>query len=190
MSDNARRWLIAGGIVGFLCLAACVVVFLVFRQLGSRVAQSIKTDPTGVAGMAESMADFDVPEGYSQEMSMSLFVYDIIVLARPEGEPGMTIMLMQVKTGTAYSDEQMQQALERQSGLSTGGMKVVKTYETTIRGHPATVVIEESSQTQGLAVRELITTFPGRGGTIMLMITGTSATWDQSVVDDFIASIR
>jgi hypothetical protein len=86
----------------------------------------------------------------------------------------------------------MQQALEQQSGQRGMTMKVVKSYKTTIRRLTSAVVIEEgeASSAPGATVRELITTFPGKHGTVMLMMLGPKETWDQAVADRFIASIR
>jgi hypothetical protein len=39
-------------------------------------------------------------------------------------------------------------------------------------------------------VRQLITSFPGKDGTAMLMIMGSPSAWDDKVIDDFIESIR
>ncbi len=191
MSANAKKWLIGIGVVGGLCAIACVVIALLGGQLGSSFVKSIKTDPTDVAQLGSKIADYTVPAGYVQAGGMSIFMYDLVTYTPPEGQQGMMIMLMQFKSGTV-SQEQMQQALEQQSGQSTSNMHVVKTYQTAIRGQSSTVTIREgvSSGTPAIAVRQLMTFFPGKGGTVTLMITGTTDSWDQSVVDDFIASIR
>jgi hypothetical protein len=190
--SNTRKWLIGIGIVGILCVIACGVMFLLLRQAGSQIAQSIKTDPTGVAQVSARIADFDLPPNYVQAAGASILIYDFVMYEPADHIPGMTIMLMQFKTGTAYSTQQMQQALERQSGQSSGTMKVVSSYKTTIRGQPSTVVIEESTSNYqaGFVLRQLETTFQGKGGTVMLMMTGETDTWDQSLADKFIASIR
>ncbi len=191
MSANAKKWLIGIGIVGGLCVIACVVIALLGGQLGSAFVKSVKTDPTDVAQLGSKIADYTVPTGYVQAGGMSIFMYDFVTYTPPEGQQGMMIMLMQFKSGTV-SQEQMQQALEQQSGQSTSNMHVVKTYQTAIRGQSSTVTIREgvSSGTPAIAVRQLMTFFPGKGGTVTLMITDTTDSWDQSVVDDFIASIR
>jgi hypothetical protein len=60
----------------------------------------------------------------------------------------------------------------------------------TIRGTDVEVFIFEGSDESGDVMRQLITTFPGKGGTAMLMIMGTPQSWDQEELDTFIESIQ
>ncbi len=191
MSDT-KKWLLGIGIVGVLCLAACGVMALVFWQGGRQFARSVKTNPTDVAQLGKKIADFDLPAGYVQGTGMSIFMYDFVVYTPGDNSGGMLIMLMQFRTGESYSSEQMQQALEQQSGQGGTSMTVVQTYETTIRGQTSTVVIEDGESTAGtgITVRQLTTTFPGKNGPVMLMMSGAKESWDQDLVDQFIASIR
>lgn len=190
--NNTRKWLLGIGIVAGLCVAACGVIFLVVRQAGTQLGQSLKTDATGVAQVGAKIADFDLPPGYVQGAGMSIFMYDFVVYEPPHNQQGMSIMLMQFKDGTAHSTQQMQQALQQQSGQLATNMKVVSSYETTIRKQTSTVLIEEgtSNSRQGVIIRELFTTFPGNGGTVMLMMVSPKDMWNQSLADHFIASIR
>ena len=190
--SNTRKWLLGIGIVAVLCIAACGVVFLVFRQVGTQLGRSFKTDPTGVAQISARIADFDLPPGYVQAGGMSILTYDFVMYAPPDNQQGMMIMLMQFQSGTTFSSQQMQQSLQQQSGQRGLAMKVVQTYETTIRNQNSTVVIEEgaSSSEPGIVIRELFATFPGNSGTAMVMMMGPKDLWDQSAADQFIASIR
>ncbi len=190
--SNTKKWVIGIGIVAALCLAACGVLSLVFWRAGSQVARSIKTDPTGVAELGAKIADFDVPPGYVQSTGMSILMYDFVTYMPSENSGGTIIMLMQFRAGSSYSSEQMQQVIEQQSGQGGASMVVVKSYQATVRGQTSTVVIEDgtTSGNSGITIRELLTTFPGKNGTVMLMISGPKDTWDQALADQFIASIR
>jgi hypothetical protein len=85
----------------------------------------------------------------------------------------------------------MQKALQQQSGRGGVSMKVVSTYQATIRGQESTVVIQDSTSDQaGFVLRELMTSFQGKGGLVMLMMSGSKDAWDQNTADQFIASIR
>jgi hypothetical protein len=199
MNDN-RKWLIGFGIVGVLCLCAGVVAVLVFGLGVSQVASSVKTDPASVAAEAQKIADFDVPQGYHEAMAMSFFGYDIVGIfpdnyAGSSGAAtnGVIIMLMQFNApgmDEAQMQQQMQQSLQQQSGQRGINMKVVSTYQTTIRGQSSTVTIQEGDSSQGFTLRQLVTVFPGKAGTVMLMVQGPSTAWDQTLIDQFIASIR
>jgi hypothetical protein len=52
------------------------------------------------------------------------------------------------------------------------------------------VTIYEGTDNSGDSIRELITVFPGKGGTAMLMIMGSPDHWDQEEIDAFLGSIR
>jgi hypothetical protein len=190
--SNTKKWLLGIGIVGILCMCAAVVAFFVVRQVGSQVAQSFKTDPTGVAHVGSRIADYDIPPGYSQVAGMSLLVYDFVMYAPTDNTQGTAILLMQFKSGTAYSSEQMQQIMQQQSGRRGLTTQIVKTYQATIRGQTSTIVIQDSTTAdqQGIILRQLFTVFPGKGGTVMLMIMGPKDAWDQSLADKFISSIH
>ncbi len=190
--SNARKWLIPAGIVAGLCIAACAVILLVARQAGTQFGRAFKTDATGVAQVGSRIADFDLPPGYEQGAGMSIFMYDFVMYEPLQSSGGMSIFLMQFKGAGGYSTEQMQHAMQQQSGQSAANMKVVSTYQMMIRGQKSTVIIEEGSATStpAIVIRELIAVFPGKGGTAMLMMTGAKDSWNQPLADKFIASIR
>jgi hypothetical protein len=69
-------------------------------------------------------------------------------------------------------------------------MELVKVEEKTIRGEETQVAIYEGTDTNGIVLRQVITSFPGKDGTAMLMIMGPAELWDQDMIDAFIESIR
>ncbi len=189
MNKN-RNLLIGIALVGVLCLCAGVVAFFVFREVGTRVTQSFKTDPTSIAQVSGKIAQFDVPQGYQPGIAMSLLNYDTVILSPSNGQTGTMIMLMQVTGGVSLDAEQMRRQLEQQSGQSGNNMKIVDSYQTTIRGEKTTVTVEESDGSQGYILRQLFAIFTGNNGPAIIMIQGRKDTWDQTLVDKFIASIR
>ena len=68
--------------------------------------------------------------------------------------------------------EQMRQSFERQMGRRNVVMKLVDTKKMTIRGEETEVAYYEGTDDNGTALRQVITTFPGKNGIAMLMITG------------------
>jgi hypothetical protein len=61
----------------------------------------------------------------------------------------------------------------------------------TIRGEQVEVVIYEGrSEGSDFVMRQLVTAFPGKDGTAMLMIMGPADGWDQDMIDEFIESIH
>ncbi len=192
-NKNRTIW-IAVAVIGVLCLAACGIAFLVFRQLGSQLSNVVTTNPSDVAAVSDKIATYDMPPGYEAQVSMSMFVYDVVMIGPSQpSSSSMVIMLMQF-TGSAgmsreQMEEQMRQAFEQQGGQPGVQMKVVETREETIRGEQVTVTISEGT-TQGVTMRQLVTVFKGNGGPTVLMIQGTTDDWDEELVSDFIHSIR
>ena len=192
-NKNRNIW-IAVAVVGVLCLVACGVAFLVFRQIGTQVGESIKTDPADMAAVSDKIAKYDMPPGYKVQVSMSLFVYDMVMIGPSQtGSSSMTIMLMQFNNGAgldqAQMEEQMRQAFEQQGGQPGMQMKVVETREETIRGEQVPVTISEGTN-QGIPLRQWMTVFKGNGGPTVLMIQGSTSDWDDELVLNFIHSIR
>ena len=69
-------------------------------------------------------------------------------------------------------------------------MKAVETKQMTIRGEEVEVITYEGTDDSGSVMRQVITTFPGKGGTAMLMIMGEPQNWDKEEIDAFIESIH
>ena len=46
------------------------------------------------------------------------------------------------------------------------------------------------SDDNGTTMRQVITTFPGKGGIAMLMIMGSAESWDEEEINAFIESIH
>jgi hypothetical protein len=190
-NNNGNRNLLIGiAAVGALCLCAGIAGFFVLRELGTRVTQSFKTDPTEVSKISGKIAQFDIPAGYKASMAMSLLNYDTVILSPSNGQTDEMIMLMQMNGVAAPDPAQMQRTLEQQSGQSGNNTKVVDSYVTTIRGEQTTVTVQESDSSQGYVLRQLIAIFKGNNGAAILMIQGNKNTWDQNLADQFIASIR
>lgn len=191
-NNNGNRNLLIGiAAVGALCLCAGIAGFLVLRELGTRVTQSFKTDPTEVAKVSGKIAQFDLPAGYKPGVAMSLLNYDTVILAPSSGQTDEMIMLMQMNGVAAPDPAQMQRTLEQQSGQSGNNMKVVSAYVTAIRGQQTTVTVSESDGgSQGYVIRQLMAIFKGNNGAAILLIQGNKNTWNQKLADQFIASIR
>lgn len=184
--NNQKIW-IGLGIAALFCLCAVGVAAFVIVRAGQKVQEGFKTDPQAAAEAAHKIADYELPAGYQEEMAMDLFVYSIVMIAADSADQPM-IMLAQFQTGA--NQEEIEQQMRQQAGQSGSSMKVVETKEMTIRGAETVVTIYEGTSENGVTMRQLMTTFPGKDGTAMLMIMGTPESWDQEEIDTFIESIE
>jgi hypothetical protein len=191
--SNKGLWIGLGGALVF-CLCAVGALVLVFGRIGQQVKQGMKTDPAAAAQSAHNIADYELPAGYQEQMAMDLLVYNMVFIGPPSGSSSdqPLIMLAQFKTGANQEqmEQQIQQSFERQSGQRGFQMKVVETKKMTIRGEEVEVITYEGTNDSGDTMRQVITTFPGKGGTAMLMIMGDTQYWDKEAIDKFIESIH
>jgi hypothetical protein len=193
--NNKWLWIGLGGAVLF-CLCALGVVIVLSARIGQRVQQGMKTDPESAAKSARAIADYDLPAGYQEQFAMDLFVYTMVFISpasegsSPVDKP--VIMLAQFKAGADQQqmEEQIRRSFEQQSGQRNLSMKIVENKQMTIRGEQVQVVTYEGTDDNGTIVRQLITTFPGKGGMAMLMIMGDPQHWNKEEIDAFIESIH
>ena len=191
--SNKWLWIGLGGALVF-CLCAVVALVFVFGRVGQQVKQGMKTDPASAAQSAHAIADYELPAGYQEQMAMDLIVYTMVIIAPPSGPSSdqPVIMLAQFKAGANQQqmEQQMRQSFEQQSGQRGFQMKVVDTRKMTIRGEEVEVITYEGTSDSGNTMRQVITVFPGKGGTAMLMIMGDAQHWDKEEIDKFIESIH
>jgi hypothetical protein len=197
-SKNNNKWIWIGlGAAALFCLCAVAVAVLVFVRLGQQFREGIKTDPQGASEAAHAIADYDLPEGYQEQMAMDFFAYSMVVIGpdssaafSSSGKPIILMAQFQFATNRKQMEEQMTRSIEQQPSRRGLQLEVVEVKTMTIRGEETEVTLLEGADESGLVVRQLITTFPGKDGTAMLMIVGPAEYWDQEEIDQFVESIH
>jgi hypothetical protein len=197
-SKSNNKWIWIGlGAAALFCLCAVGVAVLLFMRMGQQFREGIKTDPQGASEAANAIADYELPEGYQEQVAMDFFAYSMVVISpessnspSPATRPIMMLAQFQITTNRQQMEEQMRRSFEQQSGRRGLTMKVVEVKKMTIRGEEVDVTIFEGTDDNGFVMRQLITTFPGKDGTAMLMIMGLAQAWDQEEIDKFIESIH
>jgi hypothetical protein len=197
-SKNNNKWIWIGlGAAALFCLCAVGVAALLFMRMGQQFREGMKTDPQGASEAAHAIADYELPEGYQEQVAMDFFAYSMVIIGpRSSGSPSSAakpmIMLaqFQVVTNQQQMEEQLRRSFEQQAGRRGLTMKVVEVKKMIIRGEEVEVTTLEGTDDNDFAMRQLITTFPGKDGTAMLMIMGPAEFWDEAAIDDFIKSIH
>jgi hypothetical protein len=193
-----NKWIWIGlGAAALFCLCAVGVAVFLFARMGQQFREGMKTDPQGAAEAAHAIADYELPTGYQEQISMDFFVYTMVMIApdsTPSSDPtaGPMIMLaqFQMATNQQQMQEQMRRSFEQQTGRRGLTMEVVEVKKMTIRGQEVDVTTLEGTDDKGLVLRELVTTFPGKDGTALLMIIGPAQFWDTDEIDQFVESIH
>lgn len=193
MSRNAKIALAVGGGLLLVCICAGAVGLLAINQFGRTISRSVVTDPTQAAAAGDNIASFEIPPGYEQS-AMRLFGFDMVFISQPGQDSRSLIMLMQFPKNAGLTEEQMeqqmQQAMERQMNWGNLSLSKVGEEQVEIRGEPVTLTVREGSDSNGTQVRQMSGVFTGNGGPALIMIMGPIDSWDQDMVDNFIASIQ
>jgi hypothetical protein len=197
-NKNNNKWIWIGlGAAALFCLCAVAVAAFLFMRMGQQFREGMKTDPQGASEAAHAIADYELPEGYQERVAMDFFVYSMVMIgpdstSSPSDTSKPIIMLaqFQMTTNRQQMEEQMRRSFEQQSGRRGLTMKVVEVKKMTIRGEEVDLTTLEGADENGLVMRQLVTTFPGKDGTAMLMIMGLAQTWDKAEIDQFIESIH
>jgi hypothetical protein len=195
---NNNKWIWIGlGAAALFCLCAVVAALLVFMRIGQQFREGMKTDPQGASEAAHAIADYELPEGYEEKVAMDFFVYTMVMMGpassdslSSSSEPMIMLAQFQMATNQQQMEEQMRRSFEQQSGRRGLQMKVVEVKQMTIRGEEVEVTTFEGTDDEGFVFRQVLTTFPGKDGTALLMIIGPAQTWDKEEIDQFIESIH
>ncbi|NWG05722.1 MAG: hypothetical protein HXY35_03430 [Chloroflexi bacterium] len=189
------NWLWIGlGAAALFCICAVAVAVFLFYRVGKQVRESVSTDNESASKAAHEIAEYDLPPGYREQIAMDIVFYSFVMIA-PESSATLdqpVIMLAQFDSNIDQEqmEQQLRQSFEQQAGRRGTDMRLVEVRKMTIRGEETDVAIYEGTDENGVAIRQLISTFPGKGGTAMLMIMGYVEGWDEDMVDTFIESIR
>ena len=192
--SNRGIW-IGLGAAALFCLCAVAFAAVIFVRMGQQVQKGLKSDPKAAAETAHAIADYDLPAGYQEQFAMNILTTSMVFINPSKtGSTSLapTIMLAQFKTigDEEQVKEQMRQSFEQQKGLGNLSMKLVDVKKMNIRGQESDVATYEGSAENGVAMRQVITTFPGKNGIAMLMVTGLIEYWDEEAINSFIESIR
>lgn len=200
MSTNTKRILIILGVAVVVCIVGAAVAIGGMGLLAERFKDNITMDSKKVQAMANDFISYELPDGYKEQMGMDFLVYKMVMLgdsdlksSKPSSGPLIILTHFQATQGMTPEEmtAQMQKSFEQQS--SQKGMKftLVETRTVTIKGKETTLNVNEGSDDSGYSYRQWVTNFAGKnGGIVILMIQGTTDSWDDSVLEAFLASIK
>ena len=76
------------------------------------------------------------------------------------------------------------------SGNLQTRVTVIETRSVWVRGQETTLVISDCINSEGISYRQAAVAFQGNGGPALLVFSEPIETWDQAILDAFIASIH
>ncbi len=177
-------------------LIACVgVTILAAGSLGAVglvAARTIQVNPAVVDASASRIADFTLPSGYRAEATAEIAGYVYVSYAPGDGHSHIQFIQ---GPKDAVVDQATVEGYLQQAGAKAGyydrkGSRVVGTGEATIRGQAVTLLIAEAINHDGQPFRTVSAAFQGKGGPAFVSVESPISSWNQEMVDQFIASIR
>ncbi len=196
MNRNTKIILgIVGGLV-LVCICGAAVALggglFAANKAIDFAAQNMTNDPQKIADLGDQIASFDAPEGFKGEFGMDLM--GMTMVGYTGADQQSHIFMIQFPANTNLSVEEMERQLNQamqsqQTGYGNQEMKVIENREVTVKGQKTTANIAEGSGNNG-TFRQLSVAFNGNGGPALLVYNVPAATWDDTAVDDLLASIQ
>lgn len=190
-SSNRKLWIILAIVAVVLCLGACIVAVLIGRGAYSMAQNSLVEDPQQAAEMGAEVAEFDLPDGFEPVGGMDLMGVKMAIYQSQSDETMISLMRIpgQGSLDNANTDSMVEQ-MTRQMGRQMNDVRLIDQYETTIRGKPAQVLIQEGTSSEGVLSRMMFVVFEGKSGVSLMMIMSPADAWDQEMADGIVESIR
>ncbi len=193
VKKSKKGWIIAGVITG-LCLLGVIGIIVLVAMAGKLLTKTVKFDTALAAQSAHEIMDYDLPDGYAEQMSMVLLGTRMVMVSPVDDMPGPIFMLAQYEGTSNLSpdemEEQLQQAMQQQWNQKLTDLHEVERRPVKVRGSETEAVITEGVSSGGVTMRQLSVVFPGKNGIAMLMLSATPDQWDEELIYGFIDSFR
>ncbi len=183
------------GIAGFAALTAVARTAYQAPIQGPVVERAVRVQPApGDSIFAErAPVQYDLPTGWREDLARHIFGVDMTALGGSDGHSH--IFLLQIPP-----ERDAQSSLREALALDHAGSRMayrngvqfrqVGQTQATLRGQPVTMTISEGTNRDGETYRQLTGVAADGTAQLVVLIEQPAKTWDQAMVDRFIASIR
>jgi hypothetical protein len=175
-----------------VCIAVGTLGLVLFNATTRSVISSVPAEPGEAARVAQDIADFALPDGYTSAVATQFAHFEVVGYNSPDGHSH--IYLFQLPPGLSVDqaelERQLQSATESQGNADAPDMQVVEQQPVTIRGQATTLVVSEGTNGDGQAIRSASAAFEGKDGQALLSFAGPVAAWDAAMIEAFILSMK
>lgn len=200
MSRNTK--IVLGVVAGLLVLCVCASAVFVagLISFSTVVARNSPQVPVRVEQVLadpifqeQAPLQYDMPSGWHQDLTLHIFGFQMIGLSGSDGHSH--IFLMQLPPDR-NADQAVKEALD---GATNGGytsyrngmvLREVGQTTVTVRGQQVRMRISEGTNRDGETYRQWAGVGSDANGQMVVVVEQPVKTWDQGLVDRFIASIR
>lgn len=186
MSTTVKVLLILFGVGGVLALLCCGGAAYFFSQ-------AVQTDPVAIRATLAEIADMDVPDQFKPTGGMRVNIGVSMKMAIFQGEGGGgSLIVMEMNAPGGASEEQMRQQMQQQNAGQNKNLQIGETdvREFEIKGQTSTFQFAKATDEQGNNYRQVSGTFPGKGGTALLVLQVPESAFDEEQVVKMIESIH
>jgi hypothetical protein len=153
------------------------------------LAQRIDSDPQAVAAVGAEIAAYELPAGFGPGSAVRLAGFAMVTHTAVDGRTHIT--LMQAPAALPLDEAELERQMSVASGTDQWSeVKVIETRPCQIRGQAATLVVSEGVSHDGSRYLSASAVFEGNHGTALVNVSGPSETWDQALVETFVASLE
>jgi len=203
MSSTAKVLLVLGSIAGvclLICCGGAVFMGFKFRDTIKAVADATSNDPAVVKQRTQEVVEIEIPEEFKPvatwgmplgAFSMRQFIY------QPPGNPNSVLVIMETNQPLAPGQDAKQQREAMQQGMRQGQqMGSIDMQEESRETRQFTINGEEvpfefiKGKAHGVAAHKIVGIFPGKQGTVMLILMVADSDYDEEKIVNMIKSIR
>lgn len=142
-----------------------------------------------VLDAALKIADFDMPDGYRTDFSVSLMGYTLASF-RPDDEHSHLYLIQSEKESDGENLDEMLEQLAPGANDPQSRMTIIETRSVTMRGQETVLAISEGVNSEGGIYRQARAGFQGKGGPALLVFSEPIAKWNIETAEALIASVR
>lgn len=146
-------------------------------------------DTNQTADIAADIADFDLPAGYTADFSAAMSGYSAVAYSPGDGRSHLYLIQSSQDDDGAALEKSLTTLVPGASDANTR-TTVIENRPVTVRGQAVTAVISDGINSENEHYRQIMVVFQGKGGPALLALSTPVNTWDETLVDTFLASIR
>jgi hypothetical protein len=180
-------------VVVLILLCAGTFVISLGGLAWNGMARAMEYDAADVSREAETIADFELPDGYAPNYALTgagfrMVDYDL-------GDGHSHLMLVQAPEWAGLNQAKFEQQVRRNLGdkLKWGEdtkSKIVDRRSLRVAGEPVEFAIREGVNSTGGDYRAMTGVWDSPKGQVLIYVEEPLAHWNQAEIDAFIASIR
>ena len=167
--------------IKFTLTLVCISMLLVLA--------ACTADANQTADIAADIADFDLPAGYTADFSAAMSGYSVAAYSPGDGQSHLYLIQSSQDADGDALEKSLTNLVPGASDVKAR-MTVIENRQVTVRGQTVTAVISDGINSENNRYRQMMVVFEGKGGPALLVLSTPANTWDETMVDTWLASVH